>query len=75
MKRTSSVLFNGDDDVVLAGFGHASFHPPRGQFLQGNIAVSIAHVSLVSRWLVLTDFETAPERDLCCFGKPIPHLA
>jgi hypothetical protein len=46
MKPMSSVLPNGDNDVVLAGFGHASFHPPRGQFLQGDIAVSTAHVSV-----------------------------
>jgi hypothetical protein len=36
------VLFDRDNNVVLAGFGHASYHPPRGQFLQGNIAVSLA---------------------------------
>ena len=38
------VLFDRDNNVVLAGFGHASYHPPRGQFLQGNIAVSITYI-------------------------------
>lgn len=32
------LLFDRDNNVVLAGLGHASHHPPRGQFLQGNIA-------------------------------------
>jgi hypothetical protein len=43
-KTNQPVLFDGDNNVVLAGFGHASLHPPRRQFLQGNTTVSTAYV-------------------------------
>jgi hypothetical protein len=42
-----SVLFDGDDNVLLAGFGYAAHHPARGQFFHGMIAVRILISSII----------------------------
>jgi hypothetical protein len=46
LRHNGIVLFGERNNVVLAGFGHASYHPPRGQYLQGNITVSPGTVLL-----------------------------
>jgi len=45
-KTNDAILFGCDSNFVLVGFGHASYDPPRGQFLQGNATVSIANLGL-----------------------------
>ena len=67
------VLHERDNNILLAGFGHASELLPASRTVLAGQHSCQYYICLPTPCPVVTDFEVRQERNLCCSVKSLPH--